>query len=73
MDISVCEDIFTLGFRRSFIVSLFLELSFDKGNNIKFTHLVRELEPAGVMMQNKVGIAIMYLKLVLTMLIIIVV
>ncbi len=31
-----------------------LELYFDRGNSIKFTTLVRELEPAGVLLQNKV-------------------
>jgi hypothetical protein len=31
-----------------------IELYFDKGNNIKFTTLVRELEPAGVLTANKV-------------------
>eukprot|EP01035_Chromulina_nebulosa_P020163 gene20163-26176_t len=30
-----------------------IELYFDKGNNIKFTHLVRELEAAGVLSQSK--------------------
>jgi vacuolar protein sorting-associated protein 26 len=30
-----------------------IELYFDRGNNIKFTTLVRELEPAGILTQNK--------------------
>ena len=29
------------------------ELYFDRGNNIKFTTLVRELEPPGVLTSNK--------------------
>ena len=31
----------------------FIELYFDRGNAIKFTALVRELEPPGVMTSNK--------------------
>jgi hypothetical protein len=34
----------------------YLELNFERGNNVKFTSLVRELEAMGTLVQSKVRI-----------------
>jgi hypothetical protein len=39
----------------------YIELYFEKGNSLKFTTLVRELESASILTQNKVYEFIVYL------------
>ncbi len=41
------------------ITSVTLELYFEKGNTMKFTSLVRELESAGTLSQSRVSLSIL--------------